>query len=183
MYVHRFLTNIDVLYAVFDHLDLLPRPIADFDHEALYNDKAVAARRALTNAALTCRAFSEPASKTLWKCLDQGLLPLLNTFSCFKETKEPGGGICYVSHRLTQARSVTDAGPTDAGTFRNSTARSQQKNGSALTASLPGCDVLVTATVAPLCSSRLSWMLLSNTVRPRGLSSRTCTSSVGLSPL
>ncbi|KAI0762986.1 hypothetical protein C8Q74DRAFT_191888 [Fomes fomentarius] len=84
MSLHRFLMNIDVLHAVFDHFDLFPRPITDFERAVYVEHEAIVARRTLANAALTCRAFSEPASKTLWKCLHQGLLPLLKTFSCFK---------------------------------------------------------------------------------------------------
>ncbi|KAI0762996.1 hypothetical protein C8Q74DRAFT_192283 [Fomes fomentarius] len=91
MSVQRFLTNIDVVYAVFGHLDLFPRPItSDLNSLAFRhgNDPTVA-RRTLANAALTCRAFAEPASKTLWTCLHQGLLPLLlKTFSCL-EPKNP----------------------------------------------------------------------------------------------
>ncbi|KAI0763002.1 hypothetical protein C8Q74DRAFT_1451054 [Fomes fomentarius] len=90
MSLHRFLANIDLLHAVFDHLDLLPRPITDFVRGFYARHEAIVARRTLANAALTCRALSEPASKTLWKCLHLGLLPLLKTFSCFKETD---GGI------------------------------------------------------------------------------------------
>ncbi|KAI0763003.1 hypothetical protein C8Q74DRAFT_1371955 [Fomes fomentarius] len=98
MSLHRFLTNIDVLHAVFDHLDLLPRPITDFARGFYARHESIVARRTLANAALTCRAFSEPASKTLWKCLHQGLLPLLNTLSCFKETGVSSGGIpSYIS--------------------------------------------------------------------------------------
>ncbi|KAI0762995.1 hypothetical protein C8Q74DRAFT_192250 [Fomes fomentarius] len=86
MSVHSFLTNIDVIHAVLGHLDLFPRPITEFKHLVCVTDEAVVARRTLANAALTCRAFSEPASKTLWMCLHQGLSPLLKTFSCFKKT-------------------------------------------------------------------------------------------------
>ncbi|KAI0762988.1 hypothetical protein C8Q74DRAFT_191976 [Fomes fomentarius] len=86
MSLHRFLMNIDVIHAVFHHLDLFPHPITEFKHLVGVTDEAVVARRTLASAALTCRAFSEPASKTLWTCLHQGLSPLLKTFSCFKQT-------------------------------------------------------------------------------------------------
>ncbi len=72
MSVHRFLTNIDVVYAVFGHLDLFPHPIttSDFYRVKNYIDyEASPIRRTLASAALTCRAFSEPASKTLWTCV------------------------------------------------------------------------------------------------------------------
>lgn len=82
--VQRFLTNIDVGYAVFDQLDLFRRSITSgFDSLGLHlGHETVITRRTLLNAALTCRAFSEPASKMLWTCLHVGLLPLLKTFSC-----------------------------------------------------------------------------------------------------
>ncbi|KAI0762989.1 hypothetical protein C8Q74DRAFT_191950 [Fomes fomentarius] len=87
MSVHRFLTNTDIVYAVVGHLDLFPRPITEFEHLVNVTNEAIVARRTLANAALTCRAFSEPASKTLWTCLHLGLLPLLKTFSCLKRKK------------------------------------------------------------------------------------------------
>ncbi|KAI0762980.1 hypothetical protein C8Q74DRAFT_191682 [Fomes fomentarius] len=82
--VQRFLTNIDVVHAVFGQLDLSPRSITSgFDSLELHlGHETVVIRRTLVNAALTCRAFSEPASKTLWTCLHVGLLPLLKIFSC-----------------------------------------------------------------------------------------------------
>ncbi|KAI0762994.1 hypothetical protein C8Q74DRAFT_192233 [Fomes fomentarius] len=90
MSVHRFLTNIDVVYAVFGHLDLFPRPITD--SKDCLTHEAFLARRTLANAALTCRAFSEPALKTLWTCIHPGpFLPLRKTFSCLtlKESDSP----------------------------------------------------------------------------------------------
>ncbi len=82
MSVHRFLTNIDVVYAVFDHLDLFPRSISAsdlFSVKGYIDYEARLIRRTLASAALTCRAFSEPASKTLWTCVHShsGLKPLL----------------------------------------------------------------------------------------------------------
>lgn len=71
MSAHRFLTNIDLIHAVFGHLDLFPRSIdnTDFDHRVLtMGDESAVARRTLANAALTCRAFSESASKDVSPC-------------------------------------------------------------------------------------------------------------------
>ncbi|KAI0762985.1 hypothetical protein C8Q74DRAFT_1451041 [Fomes fomentarius] len=107
MSVHRFLTNIDVVYAVFGHLDLFPRPITatNFDRSELdHGYEALTTRRTLVNAALTCRAFSEPASKALWTCLH----------SC------GGGGLKPLLKALNQK-------------LWNSATRSQSQNGSTLT--------------------------------------------------
>ncbi|KAI0762999.1 hypothetical protein C8Q74DRAFT_1451049 [Fomes fomentarius] len=98
MSVHRFLTNIDVLYAVFAHLDLFPRPVTASDFASVKDDidyEARPIRSTLANAALTCRAFSEPASKTLWTCLHShvGLKPLLKALNGFNENEEIGGEI------------------------------------------------------------------------------------------
>ncbi|KAI0806590.1 hypothetical protein C8Q74DRAFT_1223060 [Fomes fomentarius] len=43
-------------------------------------------RRTLASAALTCKAFSEPASQELWAVLPNGLLPLMHTFSNLRTT-------------------------------------------------------------------------------------------------
>ncbi|KAI0762991.1 hypothetical protein C8Q74DRAFT_1293017 [Fomes fomentarius] len=123
MSVHRFLTNIDVLYAVFAHLDLFPIPLTatdlGSDRLATVEGDSALIRRTLANAALTCRAFSGPASKTLWTCLHLhvGLWPLLKLF---EQDVAMGGNQFYVIHELTHARCLTDTRPSS-----NSTARSQ----------------------------------------------------------
>ncbi len=115
--VHRFLTNIDVVHAVFGHLDLFPSPITEIEPLTGVTDEALVSRRTLSNAAVTCRAFTEPASKTLWTSLHVGLLPLLKTFSCLIrkniKSKDPFSlkpEISYVSlTSTTQSRCFTHA--------------------------------------------------------------------------
>ncbi|KAI0762981.1 hypothetical protein C8Q74DRAFT_191737 [Fomes fomentarius] len=93
--VRRFLANTDVVHAVFDHLDLFPHPIPSYlDSRPLHLGRdAIVTRRTLVNAALTCRAFSELASKTLWRCLHIGLLPLLKVFELYRDEQDFEGDI------------------------------------------------------------------------------------------
>ncbi|KAI0762970.1 hypothetical protein C8Q74DRAFT_1292866 [Fomes fomentarius] len=41
MSLHRFLMNIDVVHAVFDHFDLFPRPITDYERAVYVEHEAI----------------------------------------------------------------------------------------------------------------------------------------------
>ena len=88
MSVQRFLANRDVVYELFDHLSLYPYPLASFDAAQLrMGDDSKITRRTLASAAVTCRAFSTPASEVRWSVVHVGLLPLLQTFSSLTQCK------------------------------------------------------------------------------------------------
>ena len=59
--MHAALNLRDVLHEIFEHLTPLPEPL---DYEECCPDRE--GQRVLYNAALTCKAFSEPALKQLW---------------------------------------------------------------------------------------------------------------------
>ncbi len=82
------LLNDDVIREIVQHLSLVPERPEDF-RTFLFNDNTGIERlhmRTLASAALTCKAFSEPASEALWAVLPDGLLPLLHTFSSLRIT-------------------------------------------------------------------------------------------------
>ncbi|KAH9927032.1 hypothetical protein B0H21DRAFT_826508 [Amylocystis lapponica] len=92
--MHRALRCPDILYEIFDHLDLVPeqlsgRPtiwpslrytvISRATKQSAFHPNRVV----LANAACSCKAFSSPALNLLWKRLDS-FQPLLQLFSCFQ---------------------------------------------------------------------------------------------------
>lgn len=97
------LCNPDVLHEVFQHLAVLRQPPELFEYpEPLsgwfkYSRDIDINRRALISAALSCKAFSEPASKALWAVLYDGFAPLFRVFSAFSVTESRNGRIKYVS--------------------------------------------------------------------------------------
>ena len=83
---HSSFLNTDVLKEVFSHLPLLPEDPADF--RRLDADKDVRANRnTLVSAALTCQAFAQPASETLWAVLHKGFFHILAQFTSFDWSK------------------------------------------------------------------------------------------------
>ncbi len=114
--------NDDIIREILQYFSLVPgrpkdfsgklklrQPNDDDELEGLH-------RRTLASAALTCKAFSEPASQALWAVLPNGLLPLMHTFSNFRATsKMASSRPNYVSSNVTShsvmlnARSLTDS--------------------------------------------------------------------------
>ncbi|RPD58023.1 hypothetical protein L227DRAFT_194982 [Lentinus tigrinus ALCF2SS1-6] len=88
MYSHGALHNTDILNELFEHLSLTPRHVTEADIHGLYRDDAAVKRQALAHAALTCKAFSKPASRVLWMVLHRGIQPFLRVFSNFHENAE-----------------------------------------------------------------------------------------------
>lgn len=83
------LHNPDLLPEIFKHLAPFSEPLALAQLEEPPADLRVPehtylCRRTLVAAALTCRAFAEPASSVLWQVLYSGLLPLLCPLFAFK---------------------------------------------------------------------------------------------------
>ena len=98
----RFLANRDVVYELFDHLSLYPSSLSSFNAAQLRMEDSKISRRTLASAALTCRAFSEPASEALWSVVHVGLLPLLKTFSSLKKCERENRWYPYsTSHKET----------------------------------------------------------------------------------
>ncbi|PPQ77788.1 hypothetical protein CVT24_005892 [Panaeolus cyanescens] len=67
-----------------------------FRHLRLDEDK-----QGCINAALTCRAFRDPAEDELWRELDCGLVPLFKLISNFKEGTGSSSGIYFVRGAVT----------------------------------------------------------------------------------
>ncbi|KAI0758664.1 hypothetical protein C8Q74DRAFT_1441341 [Fomes fomentarius] len=80
--------NDDIIREIVQHLSLAPERPEDFRTFIFNNNSELEElhRRTLASAALTCKAFSEPASEALWAVLPDGLLPLLHTFSSLRIT-------------------------------------------------------------------------------------------------
>ncbi|KAI0675595.1 hypothetical protein C8Q78DRAFT_334753 [Trametes maxima] len=80
---HPALSQVDILYEIFDHLSVLSSSLQGL-RTGIYPDpcsrEATARRNALYSAALTCRAFTGPASEALWAVLHDGFVSLLCPF-------------------------------------------------------------------------------------------------------
>lgn len=84
---HKALAVPDILYEVFKHLSIRPQlslPDAElgsfaFPSAVIRDDfkASKAKRRTLAHASRTCKAFAEPASRTLWEVLDT-LAPIIS---------------------------------------------------------------------------------------------------------
>ncbi|CDO73861.1 hypothetical protein BN946_scf185016.g18 [Trametes cinnabarina] len=87
---HRVLSHPDVLNEIFQHLSPYPEALdaleaGDMPNPTMHmSEKMLVPRRALVNAALACRAFTEPASAVLWAVLQQGFGPLFYALPAFK---------------------------------------------------------------------------------------------------
>ena len=82
---HHVLENPDILAEIFWHLDPYPE-VESYTRNGVLDGyfqggyaagRAIPYIRTLTNAALVCKAFAEPASSVLWATLPKGLYPLL----------------------------------------------------------------------------------------------------------
>ncbi|KAI0663411.1 hypothetical protein C8Q70DRAFT_356270 [Cubamyces menziesii] len=82
---HHALENPDILAEIFWHLDPYPE-VESYTRNGVLDGyfqggyaagRAIPYIRTLTNAALVCKAFAEPASSVLWATLPKGLYPLL----------------------------------------------------------------------------------------------------------
>ncbi len=116
--------NDDIIWEILQHLSLVPERPEDFHLQQLddYYKLERLHRRTLASAALTCKAFSEPASQALWAVLPDGLLPLMHTFSNFRATsKTASNPTNYVSSNVTlhsvmiNRRSSTDSRRSNPG--------------------------------------------------------------------
>lgn len=104
---HHALKNNDILAEIFSHLSLISSPLDIKHRQPLYwaplqntqqlgldqkygidgGDPTMTNRHALSNAALTCKSFSELAVTYLWEAPRGGLYTLFGLFSGFTETK------------------------------------------------------------------------------------------------
>lgn len=81
--LYRFLANEYILNHLFGSSvtfpELNPTRYDPFSSSSRAQYNVPLAQRTLASAALTCRAFSAPASYALWKVIDSGLVPLVHT--------------------------------------------------------------------------------------------------------
>ncbi|KAI0642019.1 hypothetical protein C8Q79DRAFT_268403 [Trametes meyenii] len=92
---HPALAQVDILYEIFGHLSDLSaslQGLRDGIYPDPYSREAAAHRNALYGAALTCRAFSGPASEALWSVLHYGFVSLLCPFKRISTTARDGQG-------------------------------------------------------------------------------------------
>ncbi|KAI0658373.1 hypothetical protein C8Q70DRAFT_192067 [Cubamyces menziesii] len=116
-HMHPALSNPDIIYSIFAHLNPLPDALATLRsgqdlHKAVLRSDAILIRSALKNAALVCRAFAGPASDALWSVLHAGFAPLFYTFKGFEviRKRQPllGPDLYSVEHVLNGPVSADD---------------------------------------------------------------------------
>ncbi|KAI9058975.1 hypothetical protein FKP32DRAFT_1680301 [Trametes sanguinea] len=85
---HPALAHPDILSEIFQYLAPYPDALHALDTGYMPNpmpsERVTVPRRTLVSAALTCRAFAEPASAVLWAILPQGFGPLFYALPAFK---------------------------------------------------------------------------------------------------
>ncbi|KAI0794245.1 hypothetical protein C8Q74DRAFT_1365743 [Fomes fomentarius] len=89
---------LDEIFASFSEIPLL-LSAHTAESEQLRTNKIT-----LTNAALTCRAFAEPASAVLWSAMHAGLFPLLSTLSNFKLDSGKGDDETHHTYNIIEGR-------------------------------------------------------------------------------